>query len=84
MAWAPRADRTGVEMGEGENPRALSHLDKETSGEAWHGTYWGKGCPRGLSRGFQAELPLESGLVVGWHRTQAVDQALGWHPGVPI
>lgn len=34
MDWASKANRTGVGLAEGEGPRTLVHLGKESSGEA--------------------------------------------------
>lgn len=39
MDWAAKANRTGVGMAEGEGSRTLSHLGKESSGEARGGNY---------------------------------------------
>lgn len=57
-------------MAEGEGPRTLAHVGKESSGEDRGGTYWGEEHPSGLSRGSR----LSCHPALGWN-------ALGWNPG---
>ena len=42
MAWTPGANTAGVGTVEGEGPRTLCCLGKESNGEGRGGTCWGK------------------------------------------
>lgn len=62
MAWTPGANTAGVGTVEGEGPRTLCCLGRESSGKPRGGTCWRKEHHRGECRGSLAELLLWSGL----------------------